>query len=298
MGITVIPMAVIPMTTDTLVLPSPSPRPPALRGEGRGEGDAVAGSVQPAEPPHPNPLPGGQGGSAAGPGVVSAHALTRLLAWLSPGFPIGGFSYSHGIEAAVEQGLVRDRASLIVWLDGILRHGAGRTDGMLFTAVHRAVLAGDETAFAWAVERADVLRASSETALESRAQGQAFLLAIRAAWPLDGLGRWDAVLAGTGRPAAYAVAVALVAALIGVAEGPALAAYLHAFAANLVSAGVRLVPLGQTDGQRALAALDPITHAAAETVLAVPLDDLGGRAPAVDWTSMIHETQYTRLFRS
>jgi len=229
---------------------------------------------------------------------VSAHALTRLLAWLSPSFPIGGFSYSHGIEAAVEQGLVRDRDSLIVWLDGILRHGAGRTDGMLFAAVHRAVRNGDEAAFAWAVERADILRASVETALESRAQGTAFLLAIRAAWPLDGLARWDAALAATGRPPAYAVAVALVSALIGVAEGPALAAYLHGFAANLVSAGVRLVPLGQTDGQRALAALDPITHAAAATALATPLQDLGGRAMAVDWTSMIHETQYTRLFRS
>lgn len=229
---------------------------------------------------------------------VSTHALTRLLAWLSPSFPVGGFSYSHGIEAAVEQGLVRDRATMIVWLDGILRHGAGRTDGMLFAAAHRAVLAGDEAAFAWAVERADILRASSETALESRAQGQAFLLAIRAAWPLEDLPRWDAVIASTGRPVAYAVAVALAAALIGVAEGPALTAYLHAFAANLVSAGVRLIPLGQTDGQRALAALDPITHSAAEAALAAPLDDLGGRAMAVDWTSMIHETQYTRLFRS
>ncbi len=258
-------------------------------------GFGEAENLHAAHPPHPDPLSGGERGMDAGVGI---HALTRLLAWLSPSFPVGGFSYSHGIEAAVEQGLVRDRASLTVWLDGILRHGAGRTDGMLFAAVHRAVRTGDEAAFAWAVERADILRASSETALESRAQGQAFLVAIRAAWSLDGLARWDAALAATGRPPAYAVAVALVSALIGVAEGPALAAYLHAFAANLVSAGVRLVPLGQTDGQRALAALDPITHAAAEAALAAPLEDLGGRAMAVDWTSMIHETQYTRLFRS
>ncbi|MFD1624445.1 urease accessory protein UreF [Azospirillum griseum] len=230
--------------------------------------------------------------------ALSSHAMTRLLAWLSPSFPVGGFSYSHGVEAAVDRGLVRDRATLTRWLDGVVRHGAGRTDGMLFLAVHRAVLAGNEAGFAWAVERADAMRASSETALESRAQGTAFLLAIRAAWPLDGLERWDAVLRATQRPPAYAVAVALVSALIGVAEGPALTAYLHAFAANLVSAGVRLVPLGQTDGQRALAALDPITHAAAAALLVTPLEDLGGRAMAIDWTSMIHETQYTRLFRS
>ncbi len=259
-------------------------------------GFGAAESIPETHPPHPDPLPRGERGATdAG---LSAHAMTRLLAWLSPSFPVGGFSYSHGIEAAVERGLVRDRATLIVWLDGILRHGAGRTDGALFLAIHRAVRAGDEAAFAWAVERADAMRASSETALESRAQGTAFLLAIRAAWPLDGLARWDAVFTVTGRPPAYAVAVALVSALIGVAEGPALTAYLHAFAANLVSAGVRLVPLGQTDGQRALAALDPITHAAAVAALSTPLEDLGGRALAVDWTSMIHETQYTRLFRS
>ncbi|CAO3445093.1 Urease accessory protein UreF [Azospirillum argentinense] len=244
--------------------------------------------------------PAGEGGTraAGGWGPVSAAHLTKLLAWLSPSFPVGGFSYSHGIEAAVEQGLVRDRDTLACWMDGILRHGAGRTDGMLFVAAHRAVLAGDEAGFAWAVERADAMRASSETALESRAQGQAFLIAVRAAWPLEGMERWDRVIADSGRPVAYAVAVALAAALIGVPEGPALSAYLHAFAANLVSAGVRLVPLGQTDGQKALAALDSVVHSAAEAALAAPLDDLGSRAMAVDWTSMIHETQYTRLFRS
>ncbi|TWA60670.1 urease accessory protein [Azospirillum brasilense] len=246
------------------------------------------------------PRPAGEGGTraAGGWGPVSATHLTKLLAWLSPSFPVGGFSYSHGIEAAVEQGLVRDRDTLARWMDGILRHGAGRTDGMLFVAAHRAVLAGDEAGFAWAVERADAMRASAETALESRAQGQAFLIAVRAAWPLEGMERWDRVIADGGRPVAYAVAVALAAALIGVPEGPALSAYLHAFAANLVSAGVRLVPLGQTDGQKALAALDSVVHSAAEAALAAPLDDLGSRAMAVDWTSMIHETQYTRLFRS
>ncbi|WP_425599186.1 urease accessory protein UreF [Azospirillum oleiclasticum] len=224
--------------------------------------------------------------------------LTLLLAWLSPSFPVGAFSYSHGIEAAVEQGFVRDRATLIRWIGGVLEHGAGRTDAMLFAHAHAAVLAGDEAGFAWAVERADVLRVSSEMALESRAQGQAFLTTIRNAWPLDGLERWRGVIAGTGRPPAYAVGVAMAAALAGVGVWPALAAFLHAFVANLVSAGVRLVPLGQTDGQKALAALDPLVHHAAEVALLTPIDDLGGRSAMVDWTSMIHETQYTRLFRS
>lgn len=243
-----------------------------------------------ASGPHPNPPPPGAG--------EGTHHLTLLLAWLSPSFPVGAFSYSHGIEAAVEQGFVRDRDTLVRWIGGVLEHGAGRTDAMLFAHAHAAVRAGDEAAFAWAVERADVLRASAEMALESRAQGRAFLTTIGNAWPLDGFGRWGAVIAGTGRPAAYAVAVALVAALAGIGVRPALAAFLHAFAANLVSAGVRLVPLGQTDGQKALAALDPLVHHAAGLALRTPIDDLGGRAVLVDWTSMIHETQYTRLFRS
>ena len=77
-----------------------------------------------------------------------------------------------------------------------------------------------------------------------------------------------------------------------------LAAYLHAFAGNLVSAGVRLVPLGQTDGQLALAALEPAVAAAMAAALATPLDDVTSAAPLIDWCSMRHETQYTRLYRT
>jgi urease accessory protein len=79
---------------------------------------------------------------------------------------------------------------------------------------------------------------------------------------------------------------------------PALAAFLQAFAANLVSAGVRLVPLGQSDGQLVVAALEAAVAAAARQALATPLDEVGTAAPIVDWCSMRHETQYTRLFRS
>ncbi|MGQ9370108.1 urease accessory protein UreF [Azospirillum sp. A39] len=226
------------------------------------------------------------------------HALLRLLAWLSPSFPTGAYTYSHGLEAAVEAGFVRDRASLADWAGFVLEHGAGRSDAVLFAAAHRAVTAADEAGFLWALERADALRGTRETALESAAQGTAFLGAVAAAWPVPDLERWRTLVAGSGRAPAHAVAVALCAALAGVPLGAALAGFLHAVVANLVSAGVRLVPLGQTDGQRALAALEPVVarHAAwAET--ASP-DDLGSRAPMVDWTSTSHETQYTRLFRS
>jgi urease accessory protein len=230
--------------------------------------------------------------------TTTTEHLTRLMAWLSPTFPIGGYTYSHGIEYAVESGHVLNRADLVRWVEAILKHGAGRTDAVLFAAAYRAVKAGDEAALIWAAERADVLRGSSELALESTAQGTAFLSTVTNTWPPDGLARWTAVLATTGRPPAHAVAVAIVMACAGMPLEMALAGFMHSFAANLVSAGVRLVPLGQTDGQRAIAELDPIIHRAAARALDARIVDLGGRAPMIDWAAMSHETQYTRLFRS
>jgi urease accessory protein len=225
-------------------------------------------------------------------------ALLRLLAWLSPSFPIGGYTYSHGIEQAVEAAMVRDAASLTGWIATIVEHGAGRCDAVLFASTHRAVMAGDEAAFVQALERADIMRATRETALEASAQGAAFVSTVTAAWPLPGLDRWQAVMEREDRAPAHGVAVALCTALAGIPLGAALAGFLHAMAANLVSAGVRLVPLGQTDGQRALAALEPVATRVAGWAETASFDDLGSRAPMVDWTSMTHETQYTRLFRS
>ncbi|HYG90254.1 MAG TPA: urease accessory protein UreF [Azospirillum sp.] len=224
--------------------------------------------------------------------------MLRLLAWLSPSFPTGGYTYSHGVERAVEASFVHARATLAEWIAAILEHGTGRTDAVLFAATHRAVTGSDEPAFLWALERADVLRASSETALESSAQGAAFLTTVKAAWPLPDLDRWTALIEREARPPAHAVAIALCAALAGIPLNQALAGYLHAAVANLVSAGVRLVPLGQTDGQRALAALEPVVARLALWAETASIDDLGSRTPMVDWTSMTHETQYTRLFRS
>lgn len=131
--------------------------------------------------------------------TTTTEHLTRLMAWLSPTFPIGGYTYSHGIEYAVESGHVLNKADLVRWVEAILKHGAGRTDAVLFAAAYRAVKAGDEAALIWAAERADVLRGSSELALESTAQGTAFLSTVTNTWPPDGLPRWTAVLATTGR---------------------------------------------------------------------------------------------------
>lgn len=221
--------------------------------------------------------------------------LYRLLTWLSPAYPTGAFSYSHGLEQAVEDGLVADRAGLLAYVTTVLRDGAGRVDGALLAATWRAAAAGDEGALDEAAGLAAAWRGTAETALETMQQGTAFAAVTQAAWP-DA--RFAAFAARHPRRLAHPVAFGAAAAFHGVPLRPALVGWLGAFAASLVSAGVRLVPLGQTDGQVATAALHPVVDAAAEAALAAELDTLGTAAPMLDLLSMRHETQYTRLFRS
>jgi urease accessory protein len=222
--------------------------------------------------------------------------LYRLLAWLSPSYPIGAFSYSHGIETAVEEGFVKDRASLVEWLETVLRGGTACVDGALFAGAWRAAQAADWTLFDAIAERAAAWRGTSEMALESRQQGGSFLTITRTAWSHPDLDATHERLAGE---IALPVAVALAAAVHGIPLQAAIAGYLHAFTANLISAAVRTVPLGQSDGQRALATLEAaVMRATAAAIAARDLDEVGTATPLLDWCSLRHETQYTRLFRS
>jgi len=220
--------------------------------------------------------------------------LYRLLAWTSPSYPTGAFSYSHGLEWAVDAGSVRDMQGVVDYVSAVLARGGGWIDAVLFARAHEA--AQDSASFDAIAELAWAFRGSSETALEARQQGSAFLLVTRRAWPHPQL---EALAA---RPAATCVtqctALALACAAHGVPLMAGLQAFLHATAANLVSAGLRLVPLGQTDGQIALARLAPVVAHTAEQAARCGLEDLGTQAPGLELCSMRHETQYTRLFRS
>lgn len=230
--------------------------------------------------------------------IRTPSALLRLMAWLSPSFPVGAFSYSHGLEYAVEAGLIRDLSSTIDWVQALVHHGSGRTDADLFLMAHAAALADDQAALAEVVALADAWRGTPELALEASAQGQAFVLAVASAWPDPWWSAWQATLKANGRAVSYPVAVAAATARAGITAPDALGAYLHAFAANLISAAVRLIPLGQSDGQRAIAALEGEILTAVAAALRRPPADRGGSLPLLDWCSMSHETQYTRLFRS
>lgn len=243
-----------------------------------------------------------QAAAAAAPGATDApSALLQTLilqTWLSPAFPIGAFAYSHGLEWAVEDGSVNDLTSLVAWLDGVVRHGAGRSDGILLAHAWRAVDADDDAGLVSVAELAAALQPSRERRLESIAQGEAFLKAVRQTWPRDGVERLAAVLGHARLQVALPVAVGAVSAAHGLALPATIAATLTAFVANLSSAAVRLVPLGQTDGQRAVAALIPAVLAVAADAETASLDDIGGATFRADIASALHETQYTRLFRS
>lgn len=228
---------------------------------------------------------------------LAPDALRKLMAWLSPAFPVGGYSYSHGLEWAIEDGSVRDGATLAAWLGDVLAHGAGHNDAILFLQAWRAADAGDTDRLRQVAEIGAAFQPSRERHLESTAQGRAFLAAVQAAWPCDRLATL-ALAFSANEALPYPVAVALAAAAHDMAAEPALGAMLNGFVANVVSAGVRAIPIGQTDGLRVVAGLGPTVDAIIAAASAATLDDLGGAALRADIASMKHETQYTRLFRS
>lgn len=236
------------------------------------------------QPPHPG-----------GIGEAEAAALYRLMTFLSPAFPVGAFAYSGGIEWAVEASDVTDAASLRDWLASMLADGSGFCDGVLLAHAHRAASSGDDAQLREVAELAAALVPSRERQLETTSQGRAFIDIARSAWNCDGL---DQILAPCGGAIVYPVAVGLVSAAHDIPLAPTLHAFFHAVTSNWISAGSRLIPLGQTDSQRVLALLEPVVAATVKRALQAGLDDLGGASFRADLASLRHETQYTRLFRS
>lgn len=226
---------------------------------------------------------------------MTPEALYRLTVWLSPNYPVGAYSYSHGLEAAAEAGRIETPAALRDWIATLLRQGAGQTDGAFLAHAYRAAEADDADVLREVHELALAFAPSAELALETRAQGRAFLRATRQAWPCPPLERLQALATPE---VAYPVAVGVAAGGHGVPLQPALTAYLGGFAGNLVSAALRLLPIGQSAGQQVLAELTETVQATAAEAAETPLEEIGTAVPAAELLSIVHETQYTRLFRS
>ena len=230
---------------------------------------------------------------------MSDSALYRLMSWLSPTFPVGAYTHSSGLEWATAEGLVTRLAELVGWIDDVLAIGSGRSDAVFFVHAYRASVEGNQARLLEIAELAAALHPSCERRYETIAQGAAFRRIALATAPCAAL-NMVAEIPDDGL--CYPIAVALLAQGHGVGLSPALTAYLHALVSNLVSAAQRLIPLGQTDGQKAIAALEPMVNRLVDSAIARSDDDpfeaLGTATLMVDFASLAHETQYTRLFRT
>ncbi|MDJ0654883.1 MAG: urease accessory protein UreF [Xanthomonadales bacterium] len=219
--------------------------------------------------------------------------LYRLMSWLSPAYPVGAYAYSHGLENAVENGLVVDTATACDWIATVISSGNGQSDLVFVCAAWDR--AADPQGLVDLNEFALAFQPTAELRLESSAQGKAFTKVSADAWYCRAI---DTLEKLPGAEIAYPVAVGALAAGHGICRQTTMLAYAHGFASNLVSAAVRLVPLGQTDGQRITASLMPIAEAAVAEAMDTPFEDVATATPMVDIASMNHESQYTRLFRS
>jgi urease accessory protein len=224
----------------------------------------------------------------------SPLSFLRLQSWLSPSFPNGAYSYSHGLEWAVEAGHVHDRSSLVDWLEADLCYGTGRNEAVFFTEAYRCAIDDDRAKLKRVAEVAAASRGTSEFALESSQQATACLNTLRQVW-------FDQILDFFSEMQFQPVLAVVLGARSAKERIPArvaLPAFLHSYVANLVIAGVRLIPLGQTDGQLAIAELENAVLFASAQGTCATLDDLGSAGFMVELASIAHETQYTRLFRS
>lgn len=209
-------------------------------------------------------------------------AVLTLMQWLSPGFPVGAFAYSHGLEHAIDAGQIADFDDLGLWLHDLIEHGGGHADVILLAKAYHT----NANCLTEMDQIARSFSASSERLLETTQQGDAFARTVDAIWNTQ-LGQLT-----------YPVAVGAAAKLQGLPLEMTAQSYLQAFAANLVSAAVRLVPLGQTEGQRLLSTLAPVIQDTAVQAIQTDIADLSSHCFAADIASMQHETQYSKVFRT
>lgn len=215
--------------------------------------------------------------------IMTTDPILTLAQWLSPAFPVGAFTYSHGLEALVDAGTVHDAASFSAWLSDTLQNGAGQNDVILLAQAYNA---DTIEALTEIDSLARALAPSAERLLETDQQGGAFAHTAAIIHDLD------------LSDLTYPVAVGRAAHLQNLPLPDTARLFLHAFAANLTSAATRLVPLGQTEAQATLTAVTPLCQDVADQAVTLSLEDIAASTFASDIASMRHETQYSRLFRS
>lgn len=227
-----------------------------------------------------------------GMAVDSELALLRLLHLASPALPVGGFTYSQGIEWAAETGWLRSAEELEGWLADQLERSLAWVDLPLLMRMQSAAEVRDRAAMSVLVDRLVASRETAELRLEEGNRGRA-LADLLVAWGLEGASEWRKLLARS-----QAAGFAFAAAAWGLEPREAAGAYAWSWLENLVLAAVKILPLGQTRGQQTLLRLAEHIPAAVEAAAVLPDDSIGASSPALAIASAAHEIQYTRLYRS
>lgn len=226
------------------------------------------------------------------PGPAPVLELLHTLRLACPSLPVGAYAYSQGLEYAVEAGWVHDRRSASDWIAGLLTSTLKSFDLPLSSRLYRAWSDGDESRLLRLERRVLAGRESQELRAEELNLGAALLRLL-----VDLGVTSDAVLASASERG-YLSAFALAATRYGLSEASMLASYCFAWLEHQTSAVTRLIPLGQTDGQLVLSACLELAPGVIEESREVPDDEIGALAPGQAIASALHETQYTRLFRS
>ncbi len=223
--------------------------------------------------------------------MSATEAALHLFRLVSPSLPVGAFSYSRGLESAIDRGWVRDERSAQDWILGILENSYATLDGALFLRLMGALAACDREAFLRGDDWLQAARESRELQLEDRRMGAALLRLLR---DLD----VPAAANYAERNLSYPAAFALAAHHWGVAPGQALRGLMWSTVEGQVSAAMRLVPLGQTSGQRILVNAVAVIERSAVLAERLGDDEIGNVAAGLAMASAWHEVQYSRLFRS
>ncbi|MBW4695466.1 MAG: urease accessory protein UreF [Lyngbya sp. HA4199-MV5] len=219
-------------------------------------------------------------------------ALLRLLQLASSALPVGAYSYSEGIEALVEANRLGDRSALEDWLVQELRVGTIRVEAAILVKAYKACQSNDWEAINHWNRWLSAARETEELRSQSLQMGRSL---VRLLHDLQVLPQ-STLLHGDG--CHFAIAFALAAVHWHIALQPAMLGYLHGWATNLVNAGVKLIPLGQTAGQQLLLKLQPVIQQTVDEALTLPDQALHSCSWGLTLASMKHETQYSRLFRS
>ncbi len=226
---------------------------------------------------------------------MNNSALLILLQLTSPALPVGAYSYSEGLESMVEGGWITTAAQLDVWLRESLATGSIGLEAAVLLRAYRAWMVQDLERLAFWNDWLSATRETAELQQQNWQMGRSLIKLLKDLYLQE---NWVAIDRVIGTECNLAIAFAIAAGLGSIDERATVLGYLHSWASNLVSAGVKLIPLGQTAGQQLVMNLGVSIEATSDRVLILPDDQLFSCSWGLSLASMAHETQYSRLFRS